>query len=57
MHHKYTIGLLQLAFSADTDDNLKKTVSWVDESGPAGSTGHLFARALPFAVFLPEGRF
>ncbi len=24
MHHKYTIGLLQLAFSADTDDNLKK---------------------------------
>ena len=37
MHHKYTIGLLQLAFSADTDDNLKKTVSWVTKAARQGA--------------------
>jgi N-carbamoylputrescine amidase len=34
---KYTIGLLQLAFSADTNDNLKKTVSWVKKAAKQGA--------------------
>jgi N-carbamoylputrescine amidase len=37
MHHKYTIGLLQLAFSADTDDNLKKAVSWMTKAARQGA--------------------
>lgn len=34
---KYTIGLLQLAFSTDTNDNLKKTLSWVKKSAKKGA--------------------
>jgi N-carbamoylputrescine amidase len=38
MHNKkYTVGLLQLAFCADTDDNLKKTVSWVKKAAKQGA--------------------
>ena len=37
MHHKYTIGLLQLAFGADPDDNLKKTVAWVEKAAKQGA--------------------
>ena len=37
MSNKYIIGLLQLAFSADTDDNLKKTVSWVEKAAKQGA--------------------
>jgi N-carbamoylputrescine amidase len=37
MHHTYTIGLLQLAFSADTDDNLKKAVAWVVKAAREGA--------------------
>lgn len=34
---KYTIGLLQLAFSTDTNDNLKKTLSWVKKAAKKGA--------------------
>ena len=34
---KYTLGLLQLAYSVDTDDNLKKTVSWVRKAADQGA--------------------
>lgn len=34
---KYTIGLLQLAFSSDTNENLKKTLSWVKKSAKKGA--------------------
>ena len=34
---KYTIGLLQLAFSADINDNLKKTVSWTEKAAKKGA--------------------
>ena len=34
---KYTLGLLQLAYSADTNDNLKKTVSWVKKAAKEGA--------------------
>ena len=34
---KYTIGLLQLAFSANPDDNLKKTLSWVGKAAGQGA--------------------
>lgn len=39
MHNnkKYTLGLLQLAFGADTDENLKKTVSWVNKAARQGA--------------------
>ena len=37
MSNKFTVGLLQLAFSADTDDNLKKTVSWVEKAAKQGA--------------------
>jgi N-carbamoylputrescine amidase len=37
MSDKYTIGLLQLAFSADTNDNLKKTISWVEKAAKQGA--------------------
>lgn len=34
---KYTIGLLQLALSADPDDNLRKTLSWVAQAARLGA--------------------
>lgn len=34
---KYTIGLLQLAFGADTGDNLKKTLSWLKKAARQGA--------------------
>ncbi len=34
---KYTIGLLQLAFGADPNDNLKKTLSWVKKAAKQGA--------------------
>jgi N-carbamoylputrescine amidase len=37
MSKKYTIGLLQLAFSNDTNDNLKKTLSWVEQAAKRGA--------------------
>lgn len=37
MNNKYTIGLLQLAFSADTNDNLNKTLSWVEKAAKQGA--------------------
>jgi len=37
MNDKYTIGLLQLAFSADTNDNLNKTLSWVERTAKEGA--------------------
>ena len=37
MSEKYTIGLLQLAFSSDTEDNLKKTLSWVEKAAKQGA--------------------
>lgn len=37
MGDKYTIGLLQLAFSADVDDNLKKTIDWVGKAAKQGA--------------------
>ena len=37
MSKKYTIGLLQLAFSSDTNDNLKKTLSWVEQAAKRGA--------------------
>jgi N-carbamoylputrescine amidase len=37
MSKKYTIGLLQLAFSSDTNDNLKKTLSWVEQAAKKGA--------------------
>ncbi|MCB0731798.1 MAG: acyltransferase, partial [Ignavibacteriae bacterium] len=33
----YTIGLLQLAFSADLEDNTKKTISWVEKAVKKGA--------------------
>ena len=33
----FTVGLLQLAFSENTDDNLKKAVSWVDKAAKKGA--------------------
>lgn len=33
----YTLGLLQLAYSEDTKDNLKKTVSWVKKAAKQGA--------------------
>jgi len=33
----FTAGLLQLGFSADVDDNLKKAVSWVDKAAKKGA--------------------
>ena len=33
----FTIGLLQLGFSADVNDNLKKAVSWVDKAAKKGA--------------------
>jgi N-carbamoylputrescine amidase len=37
MSKKYKIGLLQLAFSSDTNDNLKKTLSWVNKAANEGA--------------------
>lgn len=37
MQRKYTIALLQLAFGADTEDNLKKAVSWVQKAAQEGA--------------------
>lgn len=37
MSEKYKIGLLQLAFSSDTNDNLKKTLSWVNKAANEGA--------------------
>ncbi|MBA3013349.1 MAG: carbon-nitrogen hydrolase [Proteobacteria bacterium] len=34
---QYTVGLLQLAFSADPDDNLQKTLSWVAKAAHQGA--------------------
>jgi N-carbamoylputrescine amidase len=36
-NRKYTIGLLQLAFSADVNDNLKKAVSWTEKAAKQGA--------------------
>jgi N-carbamoylputrescine amidase len=33
----YTIGLIQIALSADTGDNLKKTLSWVEKTAKQGA--------------------
>ena len=33
----FTAGLLQLGFSANVDDNLKKAVSWVDKAAKKGA--------------------
>ncbi len=35
--NKYTIGLLQLSFSADLDDNLKKATAWVQKAAQQGA--------------------
>ncbi len=37
MKSKFTIGLAQLAFSDSPDDNLKKTLSWVEKSANQGA--------------------
>ena len=31
MSSKFTIGLIQLAFSKDTSENLKKAVKWIEK--------------------------
>ena len=37
INRKYHIGLLQLAMSADPDDNLKKALSWVERAARQGA--------------------
>jgi N-carbamoylputrescine amidase len=37
MSDKYTIGLLQLAFSSNPNDNMKKTLSWVEKAAAHGA--------------------
>ena len=37
MKSKYTVGLIQLAFSDNPDDNLKKTLSWVEKAANQGA--------------------
>lgn len=37
INSKYTVGLLQLAFSSDPDDNLQKTLSWVTKAAQQGA--------------------
>lgn len=36
-HTRYTIGLIQMAVSADTQDNLKKTFAWVEKAAERGA--------------------
>ena len=36
-NNNFTIGLLQLGFSANVNDNLKKAVSWVDKAAKKGA--------------------
>lgn len=36
-NQKFTIGLTQLAFSKDTEDNLKKAVDWVNKAAKQGA--------------------
>jgi len=37
MSSKFTIGLIQLSFSKDTSDNLKKAVSWIEKAAKSGA--------------------
>ncbi len=36
-NRKYTIGLLQLAYSSDIEDNTKKTIDWVEKAANKGA--------------------
>ncbi len=37
MNKKYNIGLVQIGFSADMDDNLKKAIDWVKKAAKQGA--------------------
>jgi len=37
MSNKFTIGLIQLAFENDTQENLKKAVSWIEKAAKSGA--------------------
>ena len=37
MSKKFTIGLIQLSFSKDTSDNLKKAISWIEKAAKSGA--------------------
>jgi len=37
MNSKYTVGLVQLSFSDNPNDNLKKTLSWVEKAAKQGA--------------------
>ena len=36
-NNNFTIGLVQLGFSANPNDNLKKAVSWIDKAAKKGA--------------------
>ena len=37
MSNKFTIGLVQLSFSKNPDDNLNKAVSWIEQAAKSGA--------------------
>ena len=37
MSKKFNIGLLQLSFSKDTSENLKKAISWIEKAAKDGA--------------------
>ena len=53
---KFTIGLVQMAMSADVDDNLKRAGEFVREAGGQRRKNYLSAGNVPVAVFLSARR-
>ena len=53
---KFTIGLVQMAMSADVDENLKKAGEFVREAAGKGAKYYLSAGNVSVAVFLPARR-
>ena len=37
MSSKFTIGLIQLEFSKDTSENLKKAIHWIEKAAKSGA--------------------
>ncbi len=37
MSKKFTIGLIQLSFSKETSENLKKAVNWIEKAAKSGA--------------------
>ncbi len=37
MSKKFTIGLIQLSFSKDTSENLKKALTWIEKAANSGA--------------------